>query len=178
MALIMEQLYIPKERLKLLKDNPAILKAVIQACKTKISIIDDEAIEINGGAFEEFTSKNVLFAYGRGFDIKIALLLNSQDYYFKVVDIKLIERNKQRIRQIKSRIIGEGGRTKRYVEQVSGAHISIYGDSVAIIGKIDSLYEAETAINTIIEGGTHRLAYLKMEAAHRKNRNAATSARF
>ncbi len=174
----MEQLYIPKERLKLLKANPSMLNEITRACKAQISIIDDEVLEIDGSAFEEFISKNVLFAYGRGFDIKIALLLNSQDYYFKAIDIKLIERNKQRIRQIKARIIGEGGRTKRYIEQVSGAHISIYGDSVAVIGKIDALYEAETAINTIIEGGTHRLAYLKMEAAHRKNRNAATSARF
>lgn len=174
----MEQLYIPKERLKLLKEKPTIIDAVSRRCETQISIIDGEVVEIHGSAFGEFTSKNILFAYGRGFDIKIALLLDDPDYYFKTIDIGMVERNKERVKQIKARIIGESGRTKKYIEQVSGAHISIYGDTVSIIGRIDSLYEAETAINTIMEGGTHRLAYLRMEAAHRKNRNAATSARF
>ena len=58
------------------------------------------------------------------------------------------------------------------------AHISVYGDTISIIGDITQIAEAETAINTIIDGGTHRLAYIKMEAMHRKNKEAAVSARF
>ena len=58
------------------------------------------------------------------------------------------------------------------------AHISIYGDTVSMIGDITQISEAETAINTIIDGGTHRTAYLRMEAMHRKNKQDAVSARF
>ncbi len=56
--------------------------------------------------------------------------------------------------------------------------MSVYGDTVSFIGTIDEINEAETAVNTLIDGGTHRLAYTRMEAAHRKNKEEPKKARF
>lgn len=174
----MQQVYIPRERVKLLKRNRSIVKTIENACECKLKIEGDDTIEISGGAFAEYSARNIVHAFGRGFDLDIALRLSGDDYYFNSIDISRSASSDKRAVQIKSRIIGENGRTKKYIEQVSGARISIYGDTVNLIGRIDEIGEAETAVNTLIEGGTHKLAYSRMEAAHRKNRDRRKAAKF
>lgn len=175
----MQQLYITKERLKSLRSDPKLLKQAEKACKCKISVESDGTIEISANdAFNEFNAKNVVFAYGRGFEMEVALKLVNPEYYFRIIDLGQIESKPERIKQLKARLIGIGGKAKRYMEEVSMAHISVYGDTISLIGDITQVAEAETAINTIIDGGTHRLAYIKMEAMHRKNKEDAISARF
>jgi ribosomal RNA assembly protein len=78
--------------------------------------------------------------------------------------------NKNRIRNMKSRLIGSKGKAKRYMESVSGAVIAVYGDTVSFIGSSEAIEEAEAAALTIMKGSSHRLAYTKMEASHRKHR--------
>ncbi len=175
----MQQLYITQERLKSLRGDPKALKQVEKACNCKIAVASDGTIEINSkDAFSEFNAKNVIYAFGRGFDMETALKLVNPEFYFRIIDIGQIESKAERVKQLKARIIGIGGKAKRYIEEVSLAHISVYGDTISMIGDITQISEAETAINTLIDGGTHRMAYIKMEAMHRKNKAAAVSARF
>ncbi len=174
----MEQLYIPHKRISTIKDNKNIIDRVERLCKCRINVGQDDTIEITGDAFSEFSAKNILYAFGRGFDIEHACRLNDTDYYFSSIDLGQLASSDKRIKQIKSRIIGKGGRTKKYIEKVSGASMSVYGETVSFVGTISGINEAETAVNTLIEGGTHRLAYTRMEAAHRKNKQQARTAKF
>jgi ribosomal RNA assembly protein len=174
----MEQLYIPRKRARLIKDKREIIEKVARLCNCRISIGPDDTIEIYGDAFSEFSAKNILYAFGRGFDIEIACKLNDADYYFASIDLEQLLSSEKRIKQLKSRIIGREGRSKKYIEGVSGARLSIYGDTVSFVGTVEEINEAETAVNTLIEGGTHRVAYMRMEAAHRKNRRQTQLARF
>ena len=175
----MQQLYITQKRIKVLRGDRKIINRIEQLCSCRISLEAEDTIEIKGGdAYSEFSAKNILYAFGRGFDLDTACRLNDMDQYFASIDIEQLASNDNRKRQIKSRIIGTDGRTKKYIESVSGAHISIYGDTVSFIGTIEEINEAETAVNTLLEGGTHRLAYTRMEAAHRKNKQQARTAKF
>ncbi len=175
----MQQLYITKERLKSLRSDPNMVRQVEKACNCKVDVGSDGTIEIGSkDAFGEFNAKNIIYAFGRGFEMETALKLLNPEFYFRIIDLGQIESKPERIKQLKARIIGIDGKAKRYIEEVSMASISVYGDTVSIIGNITQVSEAETAINTIIDGGTHRLAYIRMEAMHRKNKAAAVSARF
>lgn len=175
----MEQLYIPSKRARLLRGKSDAVRMVEHMCKCTVSISHDDTIEIKGqDAFSEFSAKNILFAFGRGFDINTACRLNNPDQYFSSIDIEQLISNENRKKQLKSRVIGSEGRTRKYIEEVSGAHMSVYGDTVSFIGTIEEINEAETAVNTLLEGGTHRLAYTRMEAAHRKNKRQAHMAKF
>ncbi|MDE1865527.1 MAG: hypothetical protein KGH94_02720 [Candidatus Micrarchaeota archaeon] len=175
----MQQLYITHERLRSLRSDPKIIKQVEKACSCKIALAEDGTIEINSkDAFSEFNARNVIYAFGRGFDIETALKLVNPEFYFRIIDLGEIESKPERVKQLKARIIGIGGKAKRYIEEVSMAHISVYGDTVSMIGNITQISEAETAINTLIDGGTHKTAYIRMEAMHRKNKESAISARF
>lgn len=174
----MEQLYIPHRRISTMRGNRNIINRVERLCKCRINLSTDDILEIEGDAFSEFSAKNILYAFGRGFDIGIASRLSNMDYYFSSIDLGQLVSSDKRVKQIKSRIIGKDGRTKKYIEEVSGASMSVYGDTVSFVGTISGINEAETAVNTLIEGGTHRLAYTRMEAAHRKNRKQERTAKF
>ena len=162
----------PAERLAELRKAAKARKGIESACGCRIAIEGDIAL-ISGKPYGEFIAKGVLQAFGRGFDIEVARLLLGDNCYFASIDLKEELGSETRVRRIKARIIGENGRTKKYIEGVSSAKMCIYGDTVSFIGSIDEIREAETAVNTLVEGGTHRLAYLRMEAAHRKNKEAA-----
>ncbi len=173
----MEEIYITKERLELLKKSKALSGKLSRTCGCTITFSDDSVV-LNGAPYNEYIAKTVIFAFGRGFGADDALKLVNDDYYFTSIDLEREVGGGKRLMMIKARIIGEGGRTKVYIEGVSSAKISVYGNTVSIIGTIEQINEAETAINTLIEGGTHRLAYLRMEAAHRKHKSGATNPVF
>ncbi|MCL5115150.1 MAG: hypothetical protein M1528_01280 [Candidatus Marsarchaeota archaeon] len=173
----METVYITKERIKLLKREKRLHERLESVCRCSISLQDD-SIAVSGTPVDEYIAKNVIFAFGRGFSIDDATLLLNENFYFTYIDLKEELGSEKRAKRIKGRIIGEGGRCKTYIERVSQAKISFYGDTVSFIGTIDQINEAETAIKTLIEGGTHKLAYLRMEAAHRKHRAGAASPIF
>ena len=167
----MQQVYIPQERIRKLRGSRTQVPRIERLCGCKIKLLDDCAV-IEGDAFAEYTARNIIYAIGRGFEIDAACLLANDDYYFSSIDIEQSARNQKRMKQLKARIIGENGRSKRYIEEVSSAKVSVYGDTVSFIGTIEGINEAETAVSTLVDGGTHRLAYSRMEAAHRKNREA------
>ncbi len=174
----MEEVYIPHDRLDLLKREARSKRLIERACNCRISIDTDDMVLISGSPYDEFVAKNVIYAFGRGFDMEVAGRLLDENCYFSSIDLKDELGSEKRVRRIKARIIGENGRTKRYIESVSSAKISVYGDTVSFIGGIEEIKEAETAVNTLIEGGAHRLAYLRMEAAHRKNKESAHAVKF
>lgn len=176
----MQQLFIPKERVRLLKKEKQRIAALAKVCDCKITIDADDAISIENNdqnGYFEFLARNVLFAFGRGFDLAVAEKLTHDDYYFATIDLGQ-ELEGKRLLQIKSRIIGEEGKTKNYIESVSGAKLAIYGDTVSFIGSYAQLEEAQTAVSALIEGSTHKAAYARMEAAHRKNKTQRHDAAF
>ncbi|EQD38251.1 KH type 1 domain protein [mine drainage metagenome] len=174
----MQEVYIPADRIKKLKTDEG-LKAIERAsgCRLKVNRKED-FVEIDGDGYSEFLAKNMLTAFGRGFGISTACLLASEDYYFSYIDLGRSINSEKRIEQVKARIIGEHGKAKKYIESVSSAHISVYGNTVGFIGEAECIKEAEVAVETIIAGSTHKLAYSRMEALHRKNHRLLRDASF
>ncbi len=163
----MRQILIPVARAKLLNQDD-MLKKVSERLSCKITIENDNEVVIEGDPYNEYLATNVIEAFGRGFDIDTAYRLLSDDIYFKSINLKEIFKNKKQIRRIKARIIGKNGKTKRYIQAVSGATLELYGGTVSGIGTLDQLKIAYTAIDILIEGGTHKKAYRAIEKARRE----------
>lgn len=168
----MEEVYIPKVKIRTLRKNFSIVREIELKTECEISFDKEEnCIRIKGkDAFAEYTAKEVIFAYGRGFSVKDACKLMNEEIYIKVINFKEYTKNKDRIKLIKSRIIGTEGRAKVHIEGVSSAIISVYGNTVSIIGDVNAVRDAETAVATIIGGGSHRSAYTRMDASHRTHK--------
>jgi ribosomal RNA assembly protein len=168
----MEEIYIPNERSKILKQKPRLLKRLGELCECSLSLEDSNCVRVDGDGYGAYNARNVVQAFGRGFGMRIAELLLKDGYYFSSISLRDITSNKNRIKNMKARLIGRDGKAKRYMESVSGALIAVYGDTVSFIGSSEAIEEAEAAARSIMKGSSHRLAYNRMEASHRKHKGA------
>jgi ribosomal RNA assembly protein len=165
----MEHILIPQKRASALR---RILPKVSKQLDCKIELLEGNEVTINGDGYAEYNARNVIQAFGRGFPINEALKLLDEQYFFKYINLKDILRNEDQIKRIKARIIGTNGKTKGYIEAVSEVVLSIYGNTVGMIGTTEQLETATGALQVLVEGGTHKKAYRIMEGIRRKHRGA------
>lgn len=112
-------------------------------------------------------------AIGRGFSPDRAFRLLKDEFYFALMDIHdYVGKNPDHMRRMKSRLIGTGGKTRRIIEELSEAELSVYGDTVAIIGSAEALDIAKTALDMILNGSEHSGAYSYLEHTRRHRRLA------
>lgn len=152
---------IPKKRLDKLKNKRSELNKLEKLTNTKISINED--IIIDGEGINIFQTKNILKAFGRGFNIDDSLYLLDEEYSLEIIDLTEYTKSKNRMTVIKSRIIGTKGKAKKYIEQYTNTKISIYGKTISIIGKWDKVNIAKKAILMLIEGCSHTTLYKWLE---------------
>lgn len=159
---------IPKERVGVLVGARGNVREVIEK---KLSVdlqIDsqtgDVTMSLNKDAKDPsyiFRAKDVVLAIGRGFSPENAFrLLENEDAILEVIDLReIFGRSQSDIRRIKGRVIGKGGKTRRIIEEMSGALVSVYGHTVSIIGSIEQVEVAREAIKLLIKGSQHRTVY-------------------
>jgi ribosomal RNA assembly protein len=147
---------IPEERMKLLKADPRIQKKLKDLCDCEFRYLEDIEIE-SDDSIKIFRTKEVVKAFGRGFNVDDALALLDESYYLEIVEIE--SKLKDRITVLKGRVIGREGGTKKIIEKISGAKISIYGKTISIIGRWDELQIAKEAIDLILSGSKHSTVY-------------------
>jgi len=114
-------------------------------------------------------ARDVVLAIGRGFSPERAFrLLRDEDAMLRIIDLReIFGRSKSDITRVKGRIIGREGKTRRIIEELTGAYVSVYGHTVAIIGGMEQVQVAEEAIQMLIEGRMHSTVYRYL---HRKKR--------
>ena len=85
---------------------------------------------------------------------------------FDVVDIEAATRNKNDLRRQKGRLIGEDGRTRELMEELSGADVVIYGTTLGVIGKPEQVDAVRSAAEMILDGAPHGAVYSFLERRH------------
>ncbi|MFB6233062.1 MAG: pre-rRNA-processing protein PNO1 [Haloarculaceae archaeon] len=107
---------------------------------------------------------DIVKAIGRGFAPEDALrLLDDDMMLFDVVDIDAASRNKNDLRRKKGRLIGEDGRTRELMEQLTGASVTIYGSTLSIIGGPHQVDAVREAAEMILDGAPHGAVYSFLE---------------
>jgi ribosomal RNA assembly protein len=111
-----------------------------------------------------FRARDLITAIGRGFAPEKAYQLLEDEAYLWVIDLRdFFGKSQSEIQRVKGRIIGQAGKTRRTLEELSKTQISIYGHTVAIIGASLNLDVARTAIDMLIKGSLHRSVYRFLE---------------
>ncbi len=118
----------------------------------------------NTTALELMKARDVVRAIAYGFSPERAFRLLDEDQVLLVIDLKQYVGDKpNHLQRVKGRIIGEGGKTRRIIEEMTGTYISIYKHYVAIIGDFESANIAKNAIELLIEGRRHGTVYRYIE---------------
>ena len=168
---------IPNDRIAVLIGKSGTVKSKIeQLCYVSLDI-DGETGEVliksegNLERIQPFKAMEIVTAIGRGFSPENAMTLLKGENTLHVIDLReFAGKSSSNVERIKGRIIGEGGRARRNMENLSGTLISVYGKTVSIIGDAKKLRLAVDAISSISSGSIHGSVYTKLENANRKEK--------
>jgi ribosomal RNA assembly protein len=108
--------------------------------------------------------ENIVKAIGRGFSPQNAMKLMDDDADFFVFDLyDYVGKKEAHVRRLKSRIIGKEGKTKRVLEELTDARISIYGHTVSVISDIVRMNILKKSIDMILAGRKQATVYRFIE---------------
>lgn len=167
---------IPGDRIGALVGPNGTVKAVIERKLTVDLNVNSEdgTVQITLPLMAEdptvlFRAKEVVTAIGRGFAPEHAFrLLDDEEIVFEVVDLReTVGRSQSDLKRLKGRVIGKEGKTRRIVEELSEANISVYGHTISIIGYPDQAAIAREAVSMLIGGSLHGTVYRFL---HKKRR--------
>lgn len=121
-------------------------------------VIEPEAPDVS--PYNLLKAQEVVKAIGLGFNPDKALKLLGEDQVLIVIDLKqYIGDSPNHLARIKGRIIGEKGKARKTIEEMTSTYISVYDTFVAIIGDYESANVAREAIEMLIQGRQHSTVY-------------------
>jgi ribosomal RNA assembly protein len=169
---------IPKERIGALIGKRGKVKQQIEKrCGVSIEI-DSET----GDAFvsmtkpaeqmEAFRAIEVITAISRGFSPERAYhLFEDEEIMFQQLDLHdYAGKSPSTLARIRGRIIGEGGKARRMIEDLTGSYVSVYGHTVAFIGNYREVKLATDAISMLAKGSMHKTVYSMLQGVKRKEK--------
>jgi len=113
-------------------------------------------------AYAEYIARKIIDALQYGFTLESALNLKNEDCMIEKINVKDYSRP-SRWRAIVSRLIGEKGRTKEIISEMTGCEVAIHDYTVAIIGDTADVSIATHAIQSLINGSPHATVYAYLE---------------
>jgi ribosomal RNA assembly protein len=165
---------VPKERVGVIIGPDGVTKKNIeQKLSVELEIDSDSGditITMNERATDPsllFKAKDVVTALGRGFSPEHAFrLLRDEEAILDVIDLRAVfGKSEADIKRVKGRIIGNNGKTRRLIEELTDTQVAVFGHTVSIIGTIEQAGVAREAVEMLVKGSMHSTVY---RVLHRK----------
>jgi len=161
---------IPKERIAILIGKDGETKDHIEKeTQTELSIDSKEGdISVLGGdPLKLYHTREIIKAIGRGFNPDLALLLLKSDFLLDVINCMEFAKSKNDLIRLRGRVIGQEGKSRKIIEDLSDCHISVYGKTVSIIGRAEQIAIARKAVDSLLGGSPHSAVYKYLEKQRR-----------
>lgn len=149
----------------ILVENLAKIKKAVPRIEGRIKInfsFGPDRVNIDGNELNEFLVEQIVRAIDFGFHVEDALLLRSEDFVLEFIKVKEHTRRKN-LKDVRSRIIGTGGKAKNTIENLTGAVIVIQENTVGVIVDSEHLDTTIQAIESLIQGAKHGNVFAYLE---------------
>ena len=168
---------VPKERVGALIGKDGETKDAIESGTRCMLLIDSKTGDVTIAEGDDpegvLKARDIVTAIACGFSPERALILLRNNYFFHSMDIRdYAKRDPKHVARLRGRVIGQEGKTRRIIEQLAEAEVSISGNSVAIIGDILSLDIAREAVEMLLSGSEHATVYRYLERRRRDIKEA------
>ena len=167
----MQHVKVPRDRIgALIGEGGETMREIERRAEVRLDIDSETgsvAIDTVGDPITGMVAPDIVRAVGRGFSPEDALsLLDDEMRMFDLIDIADQTRNKNDLQRQKGRLIGENGRTRELMEELSGANVVIYGSTLGIIGDPEEVEVVRRAVGMILDGAPHGAVYSYLERKH------------
>lgn len=167
---------VPGERIGVLIGRKgAVIGKIKQECRVNVDVESESGnviVRYDSSSLIEgnpFKALEIISAIARGFSPERAFKLLDEDFVFQLLDIKdYVGKSQSSMNRLKGRIIGERGKSRRTIEELSGADVSVYGHTVGFIGIFEAIKVAVEAIVLLSKGSSHRSVYAMLQNYRRK----------
>ncbi len=153
---------IPHNRIGILIGPKGATKKELEKTFSVSMTIDEEGSVIISGedGLSLWIASKAIKGIARGFNLESVKELAKEDYDLIVINLETIVGKKSKnIERYKARLIGQGGKTKKYVESITDTNICIFGKTVSIIGRNQDIHNAKEAIGIILDGAEIKTLY-------------------
>ncbi|MEM3712760.1 MAG: KH domain-containing protein [Thermoproteota archaeon] len=159
---------IPQERIGvLIGKNGEVKKRLEEAAGVKIHVQTDGLIKVEYGTDNPeiyFKLKKIAEAISCGFSGEDALSLLDDGVVLRKIDLRdFANESSERLKTLKGRIIGSGGKIWKKIEKLADVKIAIYNYSVGIIGSEENCEIAYRTIIKILEGSQFNTVFRYLE---------------
>lgn len=168
---------IPRERIGALIGKSGRVKQDIEKkCGVAIEVDSESGDAMVKGdkpveQMEMFKAVEIVSAIARGFSPERAMRLFGEEEVYQMIDLRdYAGKSPSALARIRGRIIGEGGKARRTIEELSGAYISVYGHTVSLIGTFHEIRLATEAIDLLAKGSMHKTVYNMLQEARRRDK--------
>jgi len=170
---MIEHIRIPPDRIgSLIGVNGSVKEFIEENCEVELTIDSENGsvrLESRGDPFKAMRASDIVKAIGHGFSPQNAVkLLEDDEMIFTVIDLSHVAGSPKELTRIKGRIIGKDGTTREIMEELTGSKISVYDDTVSIIGYPEKVRILESAIGMLIDGAPHGSVYAFLEKKRRE----------
>jgi ribosomal RNA assembly protein len=164
----MQHVKVPDDRIGVLIGRGGeTMREIEERAEVRLDIDSESGnvrIETVGDPVTALKGPDIVKAIGRGFAPEDALeLLEDEMMMFEIIDIDAAARNKNDLRRQKGRLIGEDGRTRELMEELTGASVAIYGSTLGVIGGPQQVEAVREAAEMILDGAPHGSVYSFLE---------------
>lgn len=175
------RLRIPKARIAvLIGPNGEIKRQLEQVTATEITIDSTDGLVILESKEETedplavWKARDITQAIGRGFSPQRAFALLDDDVYLRIINLEEFGSTPNQIRRLKGRVIGQGGKTRRNIEELTDTFVAVMGNTISVIGEVENQQVAVNAIVRLLRGAEHSTVnrYLNAQRRQLKRRKA------
>jgi ribosomal RNA assembly protein len=170
---------VPDDRIGvLIGKNGRVKREIEDKCKVQIEIDSQNGDAVISSAsatlseMQPFKAIEIISAISRGFSPQRAYrLFDDEELMLQIIDLKdYTGKSANAMDRMKGRLIGQSGKSRKTIEELSGVYMSVSGHSVALIGKYEEVRLANDAVTMILKGSTHKTVYTMLQDARRKNK--------
>jgi ribosomal RNA assembly protein len=167
----MQHVTIPQDRIGvLIGQGGETMREIESRAEVRLDIDSETGsvkVEATGDPVTAMAGPDIVKAIGRGFAPEDALTLLDDDLrMFELLDLDAAARNPNDLGRLKGRLIGEGGRTRQLMEELTGASVVIYGSTLGVIGGPQQVDAVRSAAEMLIDGAPHGAVYSFLERRH------------
>jgi len=167
----MQHVTIPQDRIgALIGEGGETMREIESRAEVRLDIDSETGsvrVETVGDPVRGLKGPDIVKAVGRGFSPEAALsLLEGDMRMLDLIDLKSATRNENDLRRQKGRLIGEDGRTRQLMADLTGAEVVIYGTTLGVIGEPEQVDAVRSAAEMILDGAPHGAVYSFLERKH------------